>query len=224
LHSAVEAALERRCGDAALRLHTGRSRNDQVATLLRMEVMQLCDDCVEHVREVERALVTQAAAAKQVAVAAYTHLQPAQPVLLAHVWLAHVAAFERDEERFMAARAAADGCRSARRDRRFAAALRPPGTRGAARLQPRRRQQPRCRRRSRLRRRVTWPPPRCSACISPARRRPRAVVLARLRLVSARRVSTGSSLLPNKRNPTSRADARQSGAPARETPSACRCC
>ena len=108
VHSAVEAALAQRCGDPALRLHTGRSRNDQVATLLRMHVMRLCDTAVEGVRELERALVTQARESGDLACASYTHLQPAQPVRLAHWWLAHVEAFSRDEERFAEAREAAD--------------------------------------------------------------------------------------------------------------------
>ena len=108
VHSAVESALATRCGDPALRLHTGRSRNDQVATLLRMHVMRLCDTAVEGVREMERALVTQARDAGDLACASYTHLQPAQPVRLAHWWLAHVEAFSRDEERFAEAREAAD--------------------------------------------------------------------------------------------------------------------
>jgi argininosuccinate lyase/amino-acid N-acetyltransferase len=108
VHSAVETGLEKHCGDPARRLHTGRSRNDQVATLLRMRVMRLCDEAVEYVLGLERALVAQARRAGDLTCAAYTHLQPAQPVLLAHWWLAHVAAFERDEERFAAAREAAD--------------------------------------------------------------------------------------------------------------------
>ena len=108
VHSAVEAELARRCGEPARRLHTGRSRNDQVATLMRMRVMSLCEEAVEDLRALERALVAQARAAGDRAVAAYTHLQPAQPVLLAHAWLAHVEAFERDEERFLTAREAAD--------------------------------------------------------------------------------------------------------------------
>jgi argininosuccinate lyase / amino-acid N-acetyltransferase len=108
VHGAVEAELARRCGDPALRLHTGRSRNDQVATLLRLRAMKLCDDTVEHLRELERALVSQARAAGAKAAAAHTHLQPAQPVRLAHLWLAHVAALERDEARFLSAREAAD--------------------------------------------------------------------------------------------------------------------
>jgi argininosuccinate lyase/amino-acid N-acetyltransferase len=108
VHSAVEAELTARCGDPARRIHTGRSRNDQVATLFRMRVMRLCDEAVEWVRELERALVGQARKAGSQAIAAYTHVQPAQPVLLGHWWLAHVAAFERDEERFLSAREAAD--------------------------------------------------------------------------------------------------------------------
>ncbi|HET7225010.1 MAG TPA: argininosuccinate lyase, partial [Candidatus Eisenbacteria bacterium] len=108
VHSGVEAALGERCGEPARRLHTGRSRNDQVATLLRLRVMRLADEAVEGVRALERALVAQARASGDRAVAAYTHLQPAQPVLLAHWWLAHASAFERDEARFEAARESAD--------------------------------------------------------------------------------------------------------------------
>ena len=108
VHAAVEAGLERHCGEPARRLHTGRSRNDQVATLFRMRVMRLCDEALEYVRGLERALAGQARRSGGIACAAYTHLQPAQPILLAHFWLAHIAALERDEERFAAAREAAD--------------------------------------------------------------------------------------------------------------------
>ncbi len=108
VHAAVENALGERCGEPARRLHTGRSRNDQVATLFRMHVMRLCDSAVGGVRELERALVTQARESGDLACAAYTHLQPAQPIRLAHWWLAHVEAFARDEERFAEAREAAD--------------------------------------------------------------------------------------------------------------------
>ncbi len=108
VHSAVEAELTRRCGEPARRLHTGRSRNDQVSTLLRLRVMRLCEEGVGGLHALERALALQARASGDIAVAAYTHLQPAQPVLLAQWWLAHLAAFERDEARFEAAREAAD--------------------------------------------------------------------------------------------------------------------
>jgi len=108
VHAAIETELRRRCGDPARRLHTGRSRNDQVSTLMRLRVMRLADEAVAGLHAIERALVLQARAAGTIAVAAYTHLQPAQPVLLAHWWLAHLAAFERDEARFESAREAAD--------------------------------------------------------------------------------------------------------------------
>lgn len=108
VHIAIESELMARCGDPARRLHTGRSRNDQVSTLLRLRVMDLCDHALEMIHELERALVSQARRAGDQAMAAQTHLQPAQPVLLAHAWLAHVAALERDEARFLTAREAAD--------------------------------------------------------------------------------------------------------------------
>ena len=107
VHSAVEAELTKRCGDPARRIHTGRSRNDQVSTLMRMHVMQQCDVAIEAIRDLERAIARQARLVGQSAAAAYTHLQPAQPVLMAHAWLAHAAAFERDEARFEEAREAA---------------------------------------------------------------------------------------------------------------------
>ncbi len=108
VHSAVEAALHARCGDPAHRLHTGRSRNDQVATLLRRHVMTLCDDALAGIREIERALVTLAREAGDHVMAGATHLQPAQPLMVAHVWMSYAHQFERDEIRFQAAREAAD--------------------------------------------------------------------------------------------------------------------
>jgi argininosuccinate lyase/amino-acid N-acetyltransferase len=108
VHSAVEAELIQRCGEPGRKLHTGRSRNDQVATLTRLRVMALCDAMLEGVREMEHALLTQARRSAVLPAAAHTHLQPAQPVLLAHLWLAHAHALERDEMRCAAAREAAD--------------------------------------------------------------------------------------------------------------------
>jgi argininosuccinate lyase/amino-acid N-acetyltransferase len=108
VHSAVETELVKRSDGAALRLHTGRSRNDQVATLFRLHVMKLCTEAIAGIQDLERALLFQAEAAGNTIVAGSTHLQPAQPVLLAHIWMAHVAAFERDEVRFSTASEAAD--------------------------------------------------------------------------------------------------------------------
>jgi len=107
VHSAVEAELTQRCGDPARRLHTGRSRNDQVSTLMRMHVMGQCDAAIEALRQLGRAIAGEARRCGPATAAAYTHLQPAQPVLMAHAWLAHAAAFERDEARFEEAREAA---------------------------------------------------------------------------------------------------------------------
>jgi argininosuccinate lyase len=108
VHSAIEDELAQRCGEPARRLHTGRSRNDQVVTLLRMRVMRLCEEAIEGLQRLERALLARAKASGDRVVAAYTHMQPAQPVLLAQWWLAYVAALERDEARFGNAREAAD--------------------------------------------------------------------------------------------------------------------
>ncbi|MDZ4806356.1 MAG: argininosuccinate lyase [Candidatus Eisenbacteria bacterium] len=108
IHSAIEAELVRRAGDAGLKIHTGRSRNDQVVTLVRLRVLRLCDDTVAGLQELARALLHQAVLAGNLNAAAQTHLQPAQPVRLAHLWLAHVEAFLRDEDRFRAARESAD--------------------------------------------------------------------------------------------------------------------
>ena len=63
VHSAVEAALTARCGDPGRRLHTGRSRNDQVSTLLRLRVMRLAEESVAGLHALERALAFQARAA-----------------------------------------------------------------------------------------------------------------------------------------------------------------
>jgi argininosuccinate lyase len=108
IHEAIQIELIYRANSAANKIHTGRSRNDQVSTLLRMHVMKLCDEAVSSIRQLERAILFQAKGAGDQMVAAYTHLQPAQPVLLAHWWLAHAAALQRDETRFMSAKTAAD--------------------------------------------------------------------------------------------------------------------
>ncbi|MBI1798953.1 MAG: argininosuccinate lyase, partial [Candidatus Eisenbacteria bacterium] len=69
VHSAIEAELTKRCGEPARRLHTGRSRNDQVSTLTRLRVMRLCDETVEGLHALERSLARQARGAAHVAVA-----------------------------------------------------------------------------------------------------------------------------------------------------------
>jgi argininosuccinate lyase len=108
IHSNVEARLREKIGDAAGRLHTARSRNDQVATDLRLYAMAACDRATDGVRSLQRALVALAEANRRVVMPGYTHLQRAQPVLLGHHLLAYVEQLERDAERFAGARDRAD--------------------------------------------------------------------------------------------------------------------
>lgn len=99
VHSFVEARLIELVGDVGRKLHTGRSRNDQVATDFRMWVREALDDLDGSIREVQAALVVFAEANREVVVPGYTHLQRAQPVLLAHWCLAYFEMLARDRER-----------------------------------------------------------------------------------------------------------------------------
>jgi argininosuccinate lyase len=108
VHTNVEARLRERIGEAAGRLHTARSRNDQVATDLRLYTKAACDRLVAAIRGLQRVLVDLADANRRIVMPGYTHLQRAQPVLLAHHLLAYVEMLERDAERFAGARRGAD--------------------------------------------------------------------------------------------------------------------
>ena len=108
VHTNVEARLAETIGEAAGRLHTARSRNDQVATDLRLYAMRACDRAAGAIRSLQRALVALAEANRRAVMPGYTHLQRAQPVLLAHHLLAYVEQLERDAERFGDARRRAD--------------------------------------------------------------------------------------------------------------------
>ena len=108
IHMSVERALIADIGDAGARLHTGRSRNDQVATDTRLFAKQRCEDLMAANVALRQALVQQAEAHFDVVLPGYTHLQHAQPVLFSHHMLAYVWMLARDFERLAAARAAAD--------------------------------------------------------------------------------------------------------------------
>ena len=108
IHMNVESRLFELIGDAAGRLHTGRSRNDQVATDSRMYAKRAAVDAVRAVRLTQRALLKQASGNFDTVLPAYTHLQRGQPVTLAHHLLAYFEMLERDAARFAAARDAAD--------------------------------------------------------------------------------------------------------------------
>ena len=104
IHAAIEAELIKRVGPAGERLHTGRSRNDQVATAFRMVVEERAGALISGVRAVASALLGRAEREVETILPAYTHLQRAQPVRLAHWLLAHFWPLMRDAERLGAAR------------------------------------------------------------------------------------------------------------------------
>ena len=99
VHSFVEAELVAAVGEAGYKLHTGRSRNDQVATDLRLFLRGEIDRCSELIRDVQRALVELAEANRDSIIPGYTHLQRAQPLLLAHYLLAYFEMMKRDRAR-----------------------------------------------------------------------------------------------------------------------------
>ena len=99
VHMNLEAALRQRIGPIAGRLHTGRSRNDQVATDLRLWLRRTIDDLDEAILGMERALVGLAVRDGEAVLPGATHIQPAQPVLFAHHLLAYVEMLERDRGR-----------------------------------------------------------------------------------------------------------------------------
>jgi argininosuccinate lyase len=100
VHMNVEARLAEKIGPVAGRLHTARSRNDQVATDFRMYVKAACKRAVSSVVALQSSLLDLAEANKSVVMPGYTHLQRAQPVLLAHHLLAYVEMLRRDRTRF----------------------------------------------------------------------------------------------------------------------------
>jgi argininosuccinate lyase len=107
VHTFVDRLLHLEVGGPAGRLHTGRSRNDQVATDTRMWTMDAIDRVTALVRQVQEALLLQAEAHRDAVMPAYTHLQRAQPVSVAHWLLSHFWALARDRDRLATARRAA---------------------------------------------------------------------------------------------------------------------
>jgi argininosuccinate lyase len=104
VHTAVERRVTELAGPAGAKLHTGRSRNDQVATAFRLFVKRETGAVARRVVELQRVLVARAEEAGGAYLPGYTHLQRAQPVLLAHHLLAHAWALSRDVDRLLDAR------------------------------------------------------------------------------------------------------------------------
>jgi argininosuccinate lyase len=105
IHMTVESRLAELIGPAAGRLHTARSRNDQVATDFRLWVRAACDEAVEIVRDLQRVLVSRAEEHVDTVMPGFTHLQIAQPVTLGHHLMAYYEMLCRDVSRFNDARA-----------------------------------------------------------------------------------------------------------------------
>jgi argininosuccinate lyase len=101
VHLNIEARLTQLVGDAGKRLHTGRSRNDQVATDVRLWLRGEIDQLLPLLRQMQASLVELAAEHAHTIMPGYTHLQVAQPVSFAHHLLAYVEMFHRDEQRLV---------------------------------------------------------------------------------------------------------------------------
>ena len=99
VHMNIEARLTEAIGDAGKKLHTGRSRNDQVATDIRLYMREACDDTSQHIKGLQHALLNLATEEVSTILPGYTHLQVAQPISLAHHLLAWNEMLERDLER-----------------------------------------------------------------------------------------------------------------------------
>ncbi|MCB9637329.1 MAG: argininosuccinate lyase [Myxococcales bacterium] len=104
IHSFVESELFKLVGDVAHKLHTGRSRNDQVATDVRLFLRDAIDDTLAQLASLQHALLDVAETHLDVPMPGYTHLQKAQPVLFGHFLMAYVEMLARDSERFTDAR------------------------------------------------------------------------------------------------------------------------
>lgn len=110
IHMAIERVLTENIGPAGGRLHTGRSRNDQTAVDTHLIARDLADEILASLAKLEAVLLDRAQGEFGVVMPGYTHMQPAQPVLLSHHLLAYFWMFNRDFRRMSAAREAANVC------------------------------------------------------------------------------------------------------------------
>jgi argininosuccinate lyase len=108
IHMNIERRLVELCGPLGGKLHTGRSRNDQIALDERLYLKEVVDRLDRGLRDTQAVLVDRAAGAVDAPMPGYTHLQRAQPIVLGHHLLAYVFMLQRDRERFRACRARAD--------------------------------------------------------------------------------------------------------------------
>ncbi len=100
VHLNIEKALTDKIGDAGKRLHTGRSRNDQIATDVRLYLREVCDDAIEAIKKLQMSLLDLAEEHADTIMPGFTHLQVAQPVTFGHHLLAYYEMLKRDASRF----------------------------------------------------------------------------------------------------------------------------
>ena len=110
IHMHIERALTDRLGDIGRKLHTARSRNDQVSTDLRLWVRDSIDQMDQLLESLQSAFVSRCSQDAGVILPGYTHLQRAQPVLAAHCWLAYCEKYQRDRERLADCRRRVNVC------------------------------------------------------------------------------------------------------------------
>lgn len=110
IHMHIEQALIDRLGDVGRKLHTARSRNDQVSTDVRLWVREALDRVDAGLVELQRAFLGRCDRDADVVLPAYTHLQRAQPVLAPHYWLAYIEKYQRDRERVADCRRRVNRC------------------------------------------------------------------------------------------------------------------
>ncbi|NPA49128.1 MAG: argininosuccinate lyase [Thermodesulfobacteria bacterium] len=110
VHMNIEAALREKIGPVAGKLHTARSRNDQVATDVRLFLRDVTEEALARFRKLRKALVEKARENLSVIMPGFTHLQHAQPVLFAHHLMAYYEMFRRDTQRFRAVRKEINVC------------------------------------------------------------------------------------------------------------------
>ena len=108
IHMNVESRLHEIIGETAGHLHTARSRNDQVATDVRLWVKNAANEAIASLRDLQRAVLAQAELHTETVLPGYTHMQRGQPVVFGHHLLAYFEMFDRDAGRFLAARRGSD--------------------------------------------------------------------------------------------------------------------
>jgi len=101
IHSNIQELLVKKIGDPAHKLHTARSRNDQIALDIKMYLKSEVSELIEYITQMQKAILKLAKSNTQVIIPGYTHLQVAQPVLMSHYLLSYIEGLQRDKSRLL---------------------------------------------------------------------------------------------------------------------------